>query len=135
MTLILYVALVVPYRLAIEVEDTKGWKIWGYLIDASFLVDIILTFFTTYYDDENSEFEYDHKKIAKKYLAGWFWIDTFSVLPIEPLIGRLMKQKGSKLNVLAKFPRIARLYSLLRFIRLTKLMRLLKKKRKTQRDL
>jgi CRP-like cAMP-binding protein/MFS family permease len=135
MILILYVALVVPYRLAVEAKDTKGWKIWGYLIDASFLVDIILTFFTSYYDAENSENVYDHKLIAKQYLAGWFWIDSFSILPIEPLLGLAMNKGGAKLNVIAKFPRIARLYSLVRFIRLTKLMRLLKKKKKTQRNL
>ena len=58
----------------------------------------------------------------------------FSILPIEPVLGVAMK-KGAKLNIIAKFPRIARLYSLVRFIRLTKLMRLLKKKKKTQRNL
>lgn len=131
MLLILYVALVVPYRLAVEAKDTKGWKIWGYVIDASFLVDIILTFFTSYYDADNSENVYSHKMIAKQYLSGWFWIDSFSILPIEPLLGLAMNKGGAKLNVIAKFPRIARLYSLVRFIRLTKLMRLLKKKKKT----
>lgn len=47
---ILYVAIFVPYRMAVEAKDDKGWKIWGYMLDFSFFVDIILTFFTSYYD-------------------------------------------------------------------------------------
>jgi hypothetical protein len=76
-----------------------------------------------------------HKKIAIKYLSGWFWIDLFSIMPIEVILNAALNKGGAKFNVLAKFPRIARLYSLVRFIRLTKLMRLLKKKKKTHRDM
>lgn len=48
--LILYVALVVPFRMAVEAKDTKVWIAWGFTVDASFLVDIVLTFFTSFYD-------------------------------------------------------------------------------------
>jgi hypothetical protein len=68
MCLILYVALVVPYRLAIEANDTRPWKAWGYVVDASFAMDIVLTFFTAYYDIENSVTVANHKAIASKYL-------------------------------------------------------------------
>ena len=50
--LIMYVALIVPYRLGFDLEDTNRWKIWSYVVDASFGVDIILTFFTSYFDAE-----------------------------------------------------------------------------------
>jgi hypothetical protein len=51
----MYVALVVPFRLGFELVDTRGWKIWGFFVDGSFLVDIILTFFTSYFDAEVGE--------------------------------------------------------------------------------
>jgi hypothetical protein len=53
MLLIFYVALVVPYRLAVEAKDTSGWKIFAIVVDVSFGIDIILTFFAVYYDEEN----------------------------------------------------------------------------------
>ena len=134
MLLIFYVALVVPYRLAVEAKDTLAWKIFGLLVDVSFGVDIILTFFTVYYDEENCCSVYDFRKIATKYVSGWFWIDLGSIIPIE-IILNVALNKGGKFNLLAKFPRIAKLYGLVRFIRLTKLMRLLKKKKKKTKDL
>lgn len=48
--LIMYVALVVPFRLGFESEDTAGWVAWGYVVDVSFFTDIVLTFFTAVYD-------------------------------------------------------------------------------------
>lgn len=53
--LILYVALFVPYRMAVEAKDTIGWLAWGYTVDGSFFVDIVLTFFTSFYDDIEME--------------------------------------------------------------------------------
>jgi hypothetical protein len=132
--LILYVALVVPYRLGFESDDTPGWIVWGYFLDFSFLIDIILTFFTSFYDQELSEHVCDHRRIAAEYMRLWFWIDMFSILPIELILNSSLSggdddDGPGKFNVLAKFPRIARLYSLVKFIRLTKLTRLMKKKR------
>jgi hypothetical protein len=135
--LIMYVAVVVPFRLGFESEDTKAWKTWGYILDVSFLIDIILTFFTAYFDADSSELITDPKQIALYYLKGWFWIDAFSILPIETLLKKAIPgegEGGGKINVLAKFPRIARLYSLVRFIRLMRLTRLLKRK-KTPKNL
>ena len=135
MLLIFYVATVVPYRLAVEAKDTKKWKIFSYILDISFAIDIVLTFFACYYDEENSCLVDDRKTIALKYISFWFWIDLFSIIPIEMILNAVINKGGAKFNVIAKFPRIAKLYSLVRFVRLTKLMRLLKKKKKTQRNL
>jgi len=130
--IILYVALVVPYRMAFDSKDTTGWKVWSTMVDVSFGMDIVFTFFSAYSEPETGMPVYDKKEIAKQYLKGWFWIDTFSILPIESFFNKIFKfsskSSGSGINVLAKFPRIARIYSLVRFIRLTKLMRLMKKK-------
>jgi uncharacterized membrane protein len=51
MALVLYVAIVVPFRLGFNSEETMALRVIGYIIDISFFVDIVLTFFTSYYDE------------------------------------------------------------------------------------
>jgi len=51
MALVLYVAIVVPFRLGFNIEETKVFKVIGYVIDISFFVDMVLTFFTSFYDE------------------------------------------------------------------------------------
>jgi len=45
MLLVIYVALVVPFRLGFSLDDTRGLAIFGNVMDFSFLIDVILTFF------------------------------------------------------------------------------------------
>jgi hypothetical protein len=45
---------VVPYRLAFSEEDSDYWVWTLQTIDLMFLVDIILTFFTSIQTEENS---------------------------------------------------------------------------------
>lgn len=107
----MYVALIVPYRVGFQSKDVGFWLVWNFVMDGSFLIDIILTFFTSYLDEASGEMVYDPKKIAKNYLSMWFWIDTFSIMPIEKILNALLSAgSGGKINILAKFPRIARLY-------------------------
>ena len=48
--LVIYVSLVVPYRLGLDLEDSTVVKTIGYIIDLSFLADMILTFFSESFD-------------------------------------------------------------------------------------
>jgi hypothetical protein len=45
MLLVVYVALVVPYRLGFGMDDTPTIATIGNIMDISFLIDVILTFF------------------------------------------------------------------------------------------
>ena len=47
-TCLLFSTLVVPVRLAFSEDDPLEWVIVYALIDVSFTIDIILTFFTSY---------------------------------------------------------------------------------------
>lgn len=53
--LLLFLTVIVPVRLAFADEDPLSWKIIYNWIDISFLIDIILTFFTSYTNDEGIE--------------------------------------------------------------------------------
>ena len=53
------------------------------IVDIVFLIDIIMTFFTSYQnEDETHEFT-DLKSIAIRYLKTWFFVDLISILPLE----------------------------------------------------
>jgi hypothetical protein len=84
--LIVYVATVVPYRMAFDGEDNKNWRVWNNIMNASFALDTVLTFFTSYYDATTFEQVYNLRKIARNYLRLWFWIDLVSIAPIEFVI-------------------------------------------------
>jgi len=59
-----------------------GLMTWDYIVDCFFLVDMLLTFRTTYFDEDN-ELVLDKKVIAKAYLKWAFWIDLVALVPWE----------------------------------------------------
>lgn len=87
MLLVLYVALVVPYRLSLDLDDNKGLVVFNIIMDLCFLLDIVLTFFTSYYDDNEGRTISTNREIAMKYLTSFFfYIDVISIFPFEPII-------------------------------------------------
>ena len=63
-----------------------GFKIFDFLIDSAFGVDIVLNFRTTIINDIVTEETIDPKKIARSYLKGRFIIDLLATLPFEDII-------------------------------------------------
>ena len=59
-------------------EENNNWKIYDYITDVLFGIDLILNFITAYYDEENNVVK-DMKKIARNYLTGWFTIDVIAL--------------------------------------------------------
>ena len=86
MLLLLFVAVILPYRMAFyEYDPNVGWVSVWLIINVFFLGDIIITFLTTYTNSNNLEVT-SHKKIAIRYLKGWFIIDLISCIPFDILI-------------------------------------------------
>ena len=100
-----------------------GWQIFSDIIDFMFLIDIFVIFNTAYYDEYLQIVE-DRKMIAKKYLTGWFAIDTLAILPFD----RIMN--ASKTNNLLRFARIGRLYKLVKLTRLLRVLKIIRNKSK-----
>ena len=119
--LLLWVSIVVPYRLAFYQEDNKSWFITYTVVDCLFLIDIILSFFTAIVNDD-SDIITSKKKIAKAYLKFWFWIDLLSILPLD-----LIQKAGMNFNAILRFAKIGKIYKLIRLSRLAKLFKLLKR--------
>ena len=82
MTIILLIACITtPIELAFEIDSENTTdSILSYFIDLMFMIDIILIFFTAFYDEE-METVTDRKTIAKTYLKGWFILDLLAVIP------------------------------------------------------
>jgi len=79
------VGIIVPYRLAfikrfIYYDELDAWKILDILTDIFFFVDIILNFFTAYFD-KNQILETDKRKIAIHYSRTWLFWDILTVFP------------------------------------------------------
>ena len=89
MVCLLFVSIVVPINLAFDSSENDPliWVIIYAWIDFSFLIDIVLTFITSYTDPITSVEVTDHKKIAMKYISsGWFFFDVLSIIPIDYII-------------------------------------------------
>ena len=112
--LILYSAIITPYEIAFSENNKSNW--FEILIDIFLAIDIVLTFFSAYTDEEENLVK-NHKKIIKKYLKSWFIIDIISVLPLNAVF------KSGKFSGLTKISKLPKLY---RLIKLTKLLRMTK---------
>ena len=80
--ILLYVGFVVPFRVGLD-EPMGGWFIVDLLVDLYFWIDILLNFFTSYYDEDRGEEVFELAAISARYTRGWFWIDVAAGLPLR----------------------------------------------------
>lgn len=107
---ILYTSCVVPFTLCFPYTGFI-LTIFDTIVDTMFLMDIILTFFTTYVDEKTGELIRSLKMIRWKYLKTWFAFDFISSLPYG--IVNFFDQTSS-------FVGIFRLLKMVRLIRIGK---------------
>lgn len=115
-----------PYRIAFVQADELGWTVFYYFIDVCFLIDIILTFNTTFTLPDTMLEVKDRRTIVSNYLQGWFFLDIIAILPFDKFF---QSANGAEnFNAVARFARIGRLYKIIRMTRLAKLFKILKSK-------
>ena len=129
-TLLLFTAIYVPYRVAFVETAPIGWLVVEYFVDILFLTDIIVNFLSAYLDGEHNLIT-SKKKIAINYLKGWFLIDivawyiyiciynNFSI----PFQFFSESNDNTQYNKLFRLLRLGRLYRLIRmfaFLRMSK---------------
>ena len=101
--------------------QTKGLIIFEFIMDFFCFIDLILGFFTAYYDfDEN--LITNNNIIALHYLSRWFTIDFLSAIPFNTLIILFQPFKNIKKDKL-RFIEDNSLYDLLILIRVLKLFK------------
>jgi len=76
--LLVFTCMVTPYRIAFS-EDDLLWICINYTVDLLFFTDIIVIFFTAFYDEEFVIHE-SRWDIAKNYVkSGWLFIDVLAI--------------------------------------------------------
>eukprot|EP01047_Picozoa_sp_COSAG01_P028872 COSAG01_NODE_1957_length_8805_cov_22.976344_4_plen_532_part_00 len=133
--IMLYLGWLLPVRLAFNKGASGPIEVaLDLIIDASVMVDIFLQMHMYYYDDKTRRLVTDQKAIKRDYLRSWFFIDFFSVVPLDQvlfLIGTLMLDNGTSNGVIAWGYRLlewsvsVRMMRLLRLVRLAKIKQLL----------
>ena len=89
-------------------------RVLDYIIDTTFLIDIVLNFRTAFYN-EDFEMVLDKKLIRKAYMKSWFPLDLFASFPFE-LIIEMSGSDPSSVGALGalKLPRLLRLSRILK---------------------
>lgn len=106
----IYVPLQLAFDDFMQVFDPE------YIVLCFFWVDIILTFRTTYWNEDTEEI-ISPVLIAKKYIKSWsFFIDVGSALPISEIITRTGAGKNIKWVVLTKSLRLLRINRLFKYL-------------------
>ena len=114
--LILYSAIITPYEIAFHDSNKVKW--FDIFMDIVLALDIVLTFFSAYTDDEENLVK-NHRKIINSYLRSWFVVDIISILPISYIISNNSKYSG--LTKISKLPKLYRLVKLTKLLRITKI--------------
>jgi hypothetical protein len=86
MIILVFISIVVPFRLAFIEEDSQGWVILHLTIDVFFFFDILFTFFTSVTFRATSLDCTNHRIIAWGYLRSWFLVDVVSIMPIDYIL-------------------------------------------------
>lgn len=124
MTLVLLVTCIAtPYTIAFVSDEPPALVITNGVIDALFLMDMILMFVSVYYDDEMKLID-DRKRIAKNYLQGWFTVDLLAIVPFDVILN------STDLSSMVRVVRVGRLYKLVKLTRLIRVLKIMKEKSK-----
>eukprot|EP00736_Rhodelphis_marinus_P001471 Rmarinus@m.24421 len=119
--LVLYQSMVIPFRIAFEIQLSLEWQVFDYIIDSFFAIDIFMHFNTAYVSD-TGETVTDRKLVANHYMRGFFVLDLLSTLPFDLMQGSV-SSGTARMNKLLRSFRILRLFKLLRMMRMEALLR------------
>lgn len=90
------------------------------VFDVFFGIDIVVNFFSAYYDHKSKLVD-DRKKIVANYAMGWLIIDLVAILPLNYFLSNETDTSSQfNYNKLLRLMRIPRLYRLLRLLKLSK---------------
>jgi CRP-like cAMP-binding protein len=118
--ILLYTAIVDPFVLSYL--NTTLWDplfIVGVVFDFIFMFDMVLTFNTAFYDEDNQIIG-DRKRIALKYLKSWFVLDLGSSVPFS-LLEAFVLPEGNNATRLIRISRLRNIPKLMRLSRLVKI--------------
>lgn len=121
--LLIIVFFFTPYRIAFHEKESWYWIVIDQSIDFLFLIDIVVTFFSAYFDSQQNLIV-KRKQIACHYIATWFFIDVIAIIPFNLIFST------KDISSLVRFSRLSKLGKLVKLMRLVRLLKILKDKNK-----
>lgn len=118
--LLIYTAIVTPYRVSFIDNEDSTWIIVEYFFSALFFADFLVNCCLAYYDREKN-LVCEQRKILSNYFIGWMIPDLFACLPFN-IIFESNKQYNSLVRV-ARIPRLYRLFKITKLLRIAKVMK------------
>jgi CRP-like cAMP-binding protein len=118
----IYIAWLLPFKLGFgdlvpeDWEDDHLYEV-NQLVDVVFIVDLILSFRTAYWNADD-HLVWDNKKVAVHYLTSWFIVDLIGSFPFSAVKGGISKRQGKSIKAFAKYwkiPKLLRLGRLLKY--------------------
>nr|KAE8949297.1 hypothetical protein PF009_g1177 [Phytophthora fragariae] len=113
-------AITVPFRIAFNVQDVLVFYATDRMSDVLFVLDVVLSFFTTYVDETGVEIV-DRKEIRRHYLKTAFFVDIMATIPFDFVIEAVAAGNAFKS---LRLIRTLKLIKLLRLMRLSKLLKM-----------
>ena len=114
---------VIPLDLAFEptLFQSTQFLVLNFCIDFLFLVDILLSFRTTYINDRTGAEIREVKLMAKNYLRGQFTIDLLATIPFDALAKLLLQSDNATFKVFGalELVRVLRLNKIITYLRST----------------
>ncbi|OQR87662.1 transcriptional regulator, Crp/Fnr family [Achlya hypogyna] len=120
---------------ATDIKATRSWiQSLDFLMDALYLVDILLQFRFAYVDVKSGNVVKSPRRIAARYLHGWFVFDVLVTIPWDVL---LFASPGEETMVveLVRVGRLARLTRVLRLVKYAQLVEFLEDQTAVSRNL
>jgi hypothetical protein len=91
-----------------DIEQRYPLIVTYWVVESFFYLDFLLSWFQGFRDVEEQKIIFEFKKIAKRYLRTWFFIDFISIFPFPLFLGT-----GGQVTKLFRLPRMLRLVKIL----------------------
>ncbi|EQC37778.1 hypothetical protein, variant [Saprolegnia diclina VS20] len=123
LALVAYICACVPYVssfYSLAEYQASDWVLYDAISDALYGVDILIRFRTAYVDPKTGDVVAEPKRIATRYLRGWFGFDLCTTLPWDTIFNQLDATQSRA----TQYPRILRVFRLTRIAKVLRVLRI-----------
>ena len=121
-----YTCFVTPFEVGIGLStEANTLFVINQLVNFVFIADLLVQFVMPVPDPKTGELIRNHKKLAKKYLRGWFTPDFISVLPVDVIVvaaPSAIPEDNQSLVRTIRLLRVLRLFKLIRVLRASRII-------------
>lgn len=107
----IFTCLSTPLYISFHTPPEDGIDTWttiNVIVDIFFAVDIIVNYFSAFYDDDYSIVE-NIKDIARYYFFGWFFIDLCAIIPFDSFSSSTAEEGDANINAMVRIAKLGRM--------------------------